>query len=532
MNKKIIASVLAVAFAISMVGSARAVTLEELQALYNDLLAKYEVLLAQVGQPTTVTGICLSSDLKFGMTSAEVSALQQGLKQDQTVYPEGLTTGYFGPLTKAAVIRFQNKFAPEVLASWGFTKGTGYVGSTTIAKFNSLYCVPPISTTTTTKQSITTTTIAGYMPFCGQEGEKLNRNPFFGATNKVCCSGLTDIRESKSYSICVNCGDKVCKYPENSTNCPVDCEINVQALPECQWCGMACMRVYPWMECPDILPPQGYICTEINGKCTSAFQLPSTIESKCTELNTILTNAYNTKCGDAKYNKVADVNNSKKIDFDDLMIFATNAENETWCKEQLEKVFNPCNIPSNIGEQATKLLAIMTNAYNTKCGDAKYNKVADVNNSKKIDFDDLMIFATNAENETWCKEQLEKVFNPCDQTTTTTVPPTTTTKPPTTTTTTTTIPSTTTTTIGSKCTELNTILTNAYNTKCGDAKYNSVADFGGYLGDPQKDGKVDFEDLMIFATNAENEAWCQEQLESTINPCEISLEPINSINDA
>ena len=461
MNKKIIASVLAVAFAISMVGSARAVTLEELQALYNDLLAKYEVLLAQVGQPTTVTGICLSSDLKFGMTSAEVSALQQGLKQDQTVYPEGLTTGYFGPLTKAAVIRFQNKFAPEVLASWGFTKGTGYVGSTTIAKFNSLYCVPPISTTTTTKQSITTTTIAGYMPFCGQEGEKLNRNPFFGATNKVCCSGLTDIRESKSYSICVNCGDKVCKYPENSTNCPVDCEINVQALPECQWCGMACMRVYPWMECPDILPPQGYICTEINGKCTSAFQLPSTIESKCTELNTIL-----------------------------------------------------------------------TNAYNTKCGDAKYNKVADVNNSKKIDFDDLMIFATNAENETWCKEQLEKVFNPCDQTTTTTVPPTTTTKPPTTTTTTTTIPSTTTTTIGSKCTELNTILTNAYNTKCGDAKYNSVADFGGYLGDPQKDGKVDFEDLMIFATNAENEAWCQEQLESTINPCEISLEPINSINDA
>ena len=459
MNKKIIASVLAVAFAISMVGSARAVTLEELQALYNDLLTKYEVLLAQVGQPTTVTGICLSSDLKFGMTSAEVSALQQGLKQDQTVYPEGLTTGYFGPLTKAAVIRFQNKFAPEVLASWGFTKGTGYVGSTTIAKFNSLYCVPPISTTTTTKQSITTTTIAGYMPFCGQEGEKLNRNPFFGATNKVCCSGLTDIRESKSYSICVNCGDKVCKYPENSTNCPVDCEINVQALPECQWCGMACMRVYPWMECPDILPPQGYICTEINGKCTSAFQLPSTIESKCTELNTILTNAYNTKCGDAKYNKVADVNNSKKIDFDDLMIFATNAENETWCKEQLEKTFDPC-------------------------------------------------------------------------TTTTTIPPTTTTTtvPPTTTTTTiTSTTTTTTTTTQSKCTELNTVLTNAYGSQCGDEKYNPVADFGGYLGDPQKDGKVNFDDLMVFATNSTNETWCKEQLQSTTNPCEMSLGPINSI---
>ncbi|HDQ88660.1 MAG TPA: peptidoglycan-binding protein, partial [candidate division WWE3 bacterium] len=167
MNKKIIASVLAVAFAFSMVGSASAVTVEELQALYNDLLAKYELLLAQVGQPTTTTGLCLSSDLKFGMTSAEVKVLQQGLNQDPATQvavsgagSPGYETSYFGALTKAAVIKFQDKYASEVLASWGLTKGTGYVGSTTRAKFNALYCTPVPTTTTTVAPETTTTTVA------------------------------------------------------------------------------------------------------------------------------------------------------------------------------------------------------------------------------------------------------------------------------------------------------------------------------------------------------------------------------------
>jgi hypothetical protein len=37
---------------------------------------------------------------------------------------------------------------------------------------------------------------------CAKEGEKVNRNPFLGPTNKVCCPGLIEVRESKSYGIC------------------------------------------------------------------------------------------------------------------------------------------------------------------------------------------------------------------------------------------------------------------------------------------------------------------------------------------
>ncbi|MFA5386749.1 MAG: peptidoglycan-binding domain-containing protein, partial [Candidatus Paceibacterota bacterium] len=166
MSKKIIASVLAVTFAFSMVGSAGAVTLEELQDLYDDLLAKYELLLAQLGQPTTTTGLCLSSDLSQGMTNAEVKTLQQGLNQDSRTQvavsgagAPGYETTYFGPLTKAAVIKFQNLYAPEVLTPWGLTAGTGFVGSTTRAKFNALYCTPAPTTTTTVPGETTTTTV-------------------------------------------------------------------------------------------------------------------------------------------------------------------------------------------------------------------------------------------------------------------------------------------------------------------------------------------------------------------------------------
>jgi len=80
------------------------------------------------------------SNLYFGMNdSTQVSCLQEFLKaQGSDIYPEGQVTGNFLSLTQQAVVRFQEKYASEILAPLGLEKGTGYVGQATRAKINSL----------------------------------------------------------------------------------------------------------------------------------------------------------------------------------------------------------------------------------------------------------------------------------------------------------------------------------------------------------------------------------------------------------
>lgn len=80
------------------------------------------------------------NNLYFGLWgNKEVKCLQEFLKnQGADIYPEGLVTGNFLSLTKAAVIRFQEKYPEEILAPWGINKGTGFVGKTTRAKINEI----------------------------------------------------------------------------------------------------------------------------------------------------------------------------------------------------------------------------------------------------------------------------------------------------------------------------------------------------------------------------------------------------------
>ena len=138
MSKKLIAFALAGLFAFSAV-SVKADTLSDLQAQITALLAQITALQAQIAG--TGTGVvCFNTDLQKGTTSDDVKNLQIKLG----VTP---TSGYFGPITFAAVKTFQT--AHGII-------NTGYVGPLTRAALNTLYCTP----TTTTVPPTTTTTVA------------------------------------------------------------------------------------------------------------------------------------------------------------------------------------------------------------------------------------------------------------------------------------------------------------------------------------------------------------------------------------
>ena len=50
----------------------------------------------------------------------------------------GNETDYFGPATRAALIRFQDTYRADILTPVGLAQGTGYFGPSTMAKVNAL----------------------------------------------------------------------------------------------------------------------------------------------------------------------------------------------------------------------------------------------------------------------------------------------------------------------------------------------------------------------------------------------------------
>ena len=70
------------------------------------------------------------------MKNEDVKRLQELLSTHPDIYPEGLTTGYFGTLTKKAVQRFQLKHG---VVSSSDDAGFGYVGPKTRAKLGEVF---------------------------------------------------------------------------------------------------------------------------------------------------------------------------------------------------------------------------------------------------------------------------------------------------------------------------------------------------------------------------------------------------------
>ncbi len=77
--------------------------------------------------PLQANADILSRQLDEGMTGDDVSALQRFLATDNTIYPQGLVTGFFGPLTFSAVSNFQSRNGIATV---------GRVGPITLAAIN------------------------------------------------------------------------------------------------------------------------------------------------------------------------------------------------------------------------------------------------------------------------------------------------------------------------------------------------------------------------------------------------------------
>ena len=90
------------------------------------------------------------SELELGSKGNEVKELQRCLSVlpagGPDIYPDGSVTGIFDQKTKDAVIKFQEKYAKDILQPTGLTKGTGTVGKATRAKLNELCDFSPSKT--------------------------------------------------------------------------------------------------------------------------------------------------------------------------------------------------------------------------------------------------------------------------------------------------------------------------------------------------------------------------------------------------
>lgn len=222
-SKKLFAGAVALAMAAAIVPSAgQAATAEELAAQIAQLQAQLASLMGQLGGTTTTTGttsstapaacagISFTRNLTLGSQGTDVQCLQALLNQDPAtqvaasgVGSAGNESQYFGGLTKAAVVAFQNKYAAEVLTPVGLTAGTGFVGASTRAKLNAMLVGGTTGTTGETGTTGTTgttlpegcTSTAGYSPVTGES---------CSSTSTSTGTGLTMTGQEGSITVSVN----------------------------------------------------------------------------------------------------------------------------------------------------------------------------------------------------------------------------------------------------------------------------------------------------------------------------------------
>jgi peptidoglycan hydrolase-like protein with peptidoglycan-binding domain len=125
-----------------MPAQAQTTTNAQLQAQINALLAQIALLQAQIaGGGQATTGRCaFTRDLTIGSQGSDVTCLQTYLQARGHYTFSGGATGYFGPITQAAVARWQ--------AANGVSPAAGYFGPLSRAKYNAIVVVVTPNPTT------------------------------------------------------------------------------------------------------------------------------------------------------------------------------------------------------------------------------------------------------------------------------------------------------------------------------------------------------------------------------------------------
>ncbi len=86
------------------------------------------------GASASVSSVFVKA-VSLGSTNSDVKRLQTLFSTDPEIYPEGLTSGYFGQATKKAIQRFQEKYGVAKKGSTGY----GALGPATRAKIQEVF---------------------------------------------------------------------------------------------------------------------------------------------------------------------------------------------------------------------------------------------------------------------------------------------------------------------------------------------------------------------------------------------------------
>lgn len=100
--------------------------------------------------PMAASAEMLSRQISYGARGTDVSSLQTFLATNPLIYPQGIVSGYFGPLTRSAVRSFQGQNSLVVDGIVGVNTislinaqmGNGMVGNTAAPIVSNVYVAP------------------------------------------------------------------------------------------------------------------------------------------------------------------------------------------------------------------------------------------------------------------------------------------------------------------------------------------------------------------------------------------------------